>query len=97
LLDDAKRVHVWPGRIFLAVGTNEDSRPGCDASKVPTARDTTGAFDEMVTGVLRMHAVLRAAGLDSTRLKLVVAPCGTHSAGAWAARLPGALTFLFGK
>jgi predicted alpha/beta superfamily hydrolase len=97
LLDDAKRVHVWPGRIFLAVGTNEDSRPGCDASKRAAARDTTGTFDEMVTGALRMHAALQRAGLDSTRLKLVVAPCATHTAGAWAARLPGALIFLFGR
>ena len=97
LIANAPSVHVWPERIFLAVGTNEDSRPGCDASKRPAARDTTGTFDEMVTGALRMHAALQRAGLDSTRLKLVVAPCATHTAGAWAARLPGALIFLFGR
>jgi enterochelin esterase-like enzyme len=97
LIADAASVRVWPGRIFLAVGTNEDGRPGCDPSKRPAARDTTGTFDEMVTGVLRMHALLQRAGLDSTRLKLVVAPCATHTAGAWAARLPDALIFLFGR
>jgi hypothetical protein len=97
LIADAPSVRVWPERIFLAVGTNEGSRPGCDASKRPAARDTTGTYDEMVTGVLRMHAVLQRAGLDSTRLKLVVAPCATHTAGAWAARLPDALIFLFGR
>ncbi len=97
LIANASNVHVWPGRIFLAVGTNEDSRPGCDPSKHPAAGDTTGTFDEMVTGVLRMNAALRRAGLDSTRLRLVVAPCATHTAGAWAARLPDALIFLFGR
>ena len=97
LIADATAVRQWPERIFLAVGTNEDNRPDCDASHVPAAGDTTGAFDEMVTGVLRIHALLRRAGLDSTRMKLVIAPCGTHTAGAWAARLPDALTFLFGR
>lgn len=97
LIANAASVRVWPGRIYLAVGTNEDSRPGCDASKRPAAGDTTGTFDEMVTGVLRMHAALQHAGLDSTRLKMVVAPCATHTAGAWAARLPDALIFLFGR
>jgi predicted alpha/beta superfamily hydrolase len=97
LIADARNVHVWPGRIFLAVGTNEDSRPGCDPSKKPAARDTAGTFDEMVTGTLRMNGVLQRAGLDSTRLRLVVAPCATHTAGAWAARLPDALIFLFGR
>jgi predicted alpha/beta superfamily hydrolase len=97
LIADAKTVRVWPGRIYLAVGTNEDSRPGCDASKQPAARDTTGQFDEMVTGVLRMNGALQRAGLESTRIKLVIVPCATHTAGAWAARLPGALVFLFGR
>ena len=52
--------------------------------------------DEMLLGVLRFAAFLRKASLDATRLRLLVAPCATHSAAAWAARLPNALTFLFG-
>jgi hypothetical protein len=40
-------------------------------------------------------AKLRAAGLDSTRLRVVIQPCAQHTHAAWAARLPAALTFLF--
>lgn len=95
---DARNVRNWPGRVYLGVGTNEDSRPGCQAGPVPTLADSVRAnLDDMVMGVLHMADYLRSAGLDSTRLRLVVAPCGTHTAGAWAARLPEALTFLFGK
>jgi predicted alpha/beta superfamily hydrolase len=97
LIADAVNVRQWPGRIFLAVGTNEGNQPGCDRSKMPAAGDTSATSDDMVAGVLRMHALLKRAGLDSTRLKLVIAPCGTHTADAWAARLPQALTFLFGR
>lgn len=96
LIADAALVRRWPGRVFLGVGTNEDNRPGCDASKLPTVRDTTG-FDDLVTGLMRMRTVLQQAGLDSSRMKVVIAACGTHTADAWAARLPAALTFLFGK
>jgi hypothetical protein len=32
---------------------------------------------------------------DSSRLRVVVAPCATHTHAAWAARLPAALTFLY--
>jgi hypothetical protein len=49
----------------------------------------------MVANVHRVETVLQHAGSDSSRLRVVVAACATHSHGAWAARLPAALTFLF--
>ena len=95
---DARKVKKWPTRVFLGIGTNEESRPGCQPGLVPTLADSaTAHLDGMVMGVLRMDDYLRKAGLDSTRLRLVVVPCATHTAGAWAARLPEALTFLFGE
>lgn len=95
---DARAVSQWPGRIFLGIGTNEDSKPGCVPGPVPTMADSTRAnLDDMVMGVLRFDAFLRRAGLDATRLRLVVAPCGTHTADAWARRLPDALEFLFSE
>jgi hypothetical protein len=51
----------------------------------------------MVMGVLTFNAFLQHAGFDASRLRLVVTPCGTHTADAWAKRLPEALEFLFGE
>ena len=87
ILRDASGVSVWPERIYLGVGTNEGGRPDCDpnASTEP----------ELVRDVRRLERLLRAGGVDSSRIKLVVAPCAVHNEAAWAARLPNALTFLF--
>lgn len=93
--EDARSVTKWPERIVLGIGTNEDSRPGCQPGPIPTLADSA-RLDDMVLGVLTMDRFLRHAGLDASRLRLVVVPCGTHTADAWAARLPEALTFLFG-
>jgi hypothetical protein len=79
-----------PQRIFVAVGTNEDGAPSCKPD------DPNAHRDAMVAGVDRMAAILRKAGLDSTRARVVIEPCATHTHAAWARRLPGALTFLFG-
>lgn len=43
----------------------------------------------------RRH-VLVAAGYDDTNFRFVVEPEAFHTETAWAARLPGALEFLFG-
>lgn len=55
-----------------------------------------GDFNDLM---LRLHRRLetnfRAAGYDSTRMKMVVDPNGRHTEDTWAARLPTALEYLF--
>ena len=81
LLRLARRAERWPSRIYLGVGTTETSRDDWN--------------EETVKNVLKLEAILRDAGLGDRRLRLRVAPGGTHSESAWAARLPEALEFLF--
>jgi predicted alpha/beta superfamily hydrolase len=82
LLRRARTVDRWPARVYLGVGTRETSR----------AEEN----DETVRNVLKLEGILRRAGLGPRRLRLVVEEGGTHSEGAWAGRLPGALEFLYG-
>jgi predicted alpha/beta superfamily hydrolase len=89
IIHEAESASSWPHRVYLGVGTNEGAAPDCHPDKVPEGT----AY--MVTNVHRVESLLRNAGLDSTRLRVVVTPCATHTHGAWAARLPAALTFLF--
>lgn len=86
---DAARQREWPARIYLGVGTNESGRPNCR----PDAPYTPG----IVTDVKRLKTLLRDAGVDSTRLRVVIEPCGVHDESAWARRLPAALVHLFGS
>ena len=51
----------------------------------------------MVDDVRELGAILRRAGLDNTRLRLVIDEGGSHHEAAWARRFPEALAFLFGK
>jgi predicted alpha/beta superfamily hydrolase len=80
---EARNVKRWPERIFLAAGTAEAGRKDRDQSVVDDVRELAG--------------ILRRAGLDDTRLKLVIEEGATHHESAWARRFPEALTFLFGK
>jgi predicted alpha/beta superfamily hydrolase len=90
IFKDLTAARSLPERVFVAVGTNENGVPNCKPEDPPSPRDP------MVNGVHRMAAFLKSAGLDSSRAKVLVVPCGTHTHAAWAARLPTALTFLFG-
>ena len=89
LLRMLTNAHELPSRIYLGIGTNEDSAPGCDpnASALPK--------DDMMSAFQQAASLLRGAGLDSSRLRVVIEPCATHTHAAWAARLPAALSFLF--
>jgi predicted alpha/beta superfamily hydrolase len=82
LLRKARTAARWPGRVYLGVGTAETSRQDWN--------------EETVANVLKLEAILRRAGLGPRRLRTVVADGATHSEGAWAWRLPGALEFLYG-
>jgi predicted alpha/beta superfamily hydrolase len=83
LLRRARQVRRWPARIYLGVGTAETSREEWN--------------QETVANVLELEATLRGAGLGMRRLRTVVADGASHSEGAWAVRLPGALEFLYGS
>jgi predicted alpha/beta superfamily hydrolase len=87
ILQDAASVASWPERIYLGAGTNEDGRPTCD----PTAL----AEPELVRDLRRFERLLRKAGVDRARVRVVVTPCAVHNEVAWATRLPDALTFLY--
>ncbi len=83
IIRESRAIERWPQRIFLATGTAEAGRPEKDQS--------------MVDDVRELAAILRRAGLDDTRLRLVVEEGGTHHESAWARRFPEALAFLFGS
>ncbi len=81
LIRQSRGVLRWPERIFLATGTAEAGRKDKDQS--------------MVDDVRELAAILRRAGLDESRLRLVVDEGANHHESAWARRFPEALAFLF--
>jgi predicted alpha/beta superfamily hydrolase len=83
LIRQSRGVKRWPERIFLATGTAEAGRKDKDQSVVDDVRELAG--------------IMRRAGLDDARLKLVIEDGATHNEAAWARRFPEALTFLFGR
>lgn len=87
VLDEACSVSVWPEMIYLGTGTNERGAGHCD----PAVEHE----DELVHDLRRFRDILLRNGVDSIRVRLVVEPCAVHTEGAWAARLPGALRFLY--
>lgn len=82
LMRESRRVKVWPERVFLACGTAEAGRPDKNQSVVDDVREMAG--------------ILRRAGLDEKRLRLVIEEGAPHHESAWARRFPEALAFLFG-
>ena len=83
ILKDSRAFRGWPQRIFLAVGTQEAGRDDKNRQTVENLRE--------------LERIFRRSGLDDRRLLVEIAEGGTHSEGAWAARLPGALQFLLGQ
>jgi predicted alpha/beta superfamily hydrolase len=82
LIRESRSVKNWPQRVFLACGTAEAGRPEKDQSVVDDVREMAG--------------ILRRAGLDEKRLRVLIEQGAPHSESAWARRFPEALTFLFG-
>ena len=83
MIRESREIRRWPQRVFLATGTAEAGQADRDQS--------------MVDDVRELGAILRRAGLDNTRLRLVIDEGGSHHEAAWARRFPEALAFLFGK
>jgi predicted alpha/beta superfamily hydrolase len=83
IIQQSRKITNWPERVFLATGTAEAGQPDRDQS--------------MVDDVRELAAILRRAGLDDKRLRLVVEEGSSHHESAWAKRFPAALAFLFGE
>lgn len=83
IMRDSRGVQQWPEKIFLGTGTAEAGRPERDRS--------------MVDDVRELAAIFRRAGLNDSRLRLVVDDGATHHEACWARRFPDALAFLFGN
>lgn len=83
MIREGRAVRRWPQRVFLATGTAEVGRKDRDQSVVDDVRE--------------LAAILRRAGLDDKRMKLVIDEGASHHESAWAHRFPQALEFLFGK
>jgi predicted alpha/beta superfamily hydrolase len=83
ILRQSAQLRNWPQRIYLGVGTHEVGNADKDAETVDDVRE--------------LESILRLAGLDDQRLKVLVEECAAHNEAAWAARLPGALEFLFSR
>jgi predicted alpha/beta superfamily hydrolase len=77
----ARKAERWPARVYLGVGTAETGKPEINK--------------ETVANVLKLARILRKHGLGDRRLRVRVEEGATHSEGAWAARLPEALEFLY--
>jgi len=80
---ESREVKRWPERVFLVTGTAETGRKDLDQSVVDDVRELAG--------------ILRRAGLDDQRLRVVIEEGATHHESAWARRFPEALAFLFGN
>ena len=83
LIRECRARKDWPARIFLGTGTAEAGRADRSQSVVDDVRELAG--------------ILRRAGLDDNRLRIVIEEGATHHESAWARRFPEALAFLFGK
>jgi hypothetical protein len=74
----------WPQKIYVGVGTNE----------VPNNAEYSR---EAVDDVVKLEKMLKKAGFDKARVKVVIQEGTTHNENAWSGRFPEALKFLFGK
>ncbi len=83
ILEECRRFHDWPARIYLAIGTREAGSPAKD--------------EKAVNDVRELATTLQGAGLDEHRLRVRIAEGASHSEAEWAKRFPEALEFLFGR
>src|SRR5664279_3967775 len=83
LLQDAEKATQFPERMYVAIGTAEDS------DEKSSARDVDAVQD--------LEKILRAKGLGPKKLKVVVEEGAKHNEIAWSKRLQRALVFLYGS
>ena len=82
LIKDAEKAATLPHKIYLGVGTKEDSDP---------MRAT-----QMVDEVRELESVFVKKGMGATRLRVAIEEGGQDNEAAWSRRLPDALLFLYG-
>lgn len=83
LLKDAEKATLFPQRMYVAIGTAEESDEKAAAKDADAVRD--------------LEMIFRAKGLGPNRLKVVVEEGAKHDEIAWSKRLQGALLFLYGN
>ncbi len=82
LVRDTSPLAAMPQKVFIAFGGKEAGE--------------AAVSEKMIGFVRQVEANFRAAGYDGANLRVIVDPDAAHTEAAWAKRLPGALTFLFG-
>lgn len=82
LVRDTSPLIAMPNKVFVAFGGKEGDNPAI--------------VDKMIGLIRIVESNFKAAGYDDTNFRFVVDPNAQHTESAWAARLPGALTFMFG-
>jgi predicted alpha/beta superfamily hydrolase len=82
LVRDTAPLIAMPRKVFFGFGGKEADDPAISARMIGLIRIVESNF--------------RTAGYDDSNFRFVIGPDAIHTESAWAARLPGALTFLFG-
>ncbi len=81
LVRDTNPFIALPNKVFIGFGGKESGEP---------------AISKLIALVHLLESNLKANGYNDSTLKVVIDPDAIHTESAWANRLPGALTFLFG-
>ena len=82
LVRDTSPLVAAPLKVFLGFGGREADNPEVNAKFVALVRQVEANF--------------RAAGYNDSNIQVVIGADARHTESAWAERLPGALTFLYG-
>lgn len=93
LLRDTVSVIALPDRVALGMGAAESATPPGATPAQRAEIDRTNAT--VVDAAQRLGENLKSSVIPS-RVRITIAPGAHHNEAAWAARLPDALTFLFG-
>ena len=83
LLKDAEKASQFPEKVYIGVGSAEDTDEKASAKAVEKVQE--------------LEKILRAKGLGETRLRVVVEQSAKANETAWSKRLPNALLFLYGS
>jgi pullulanase len=83
LLKDAEKATQFPEKLYIGIGTAEESDEKASAQDVKE--------------VAELEKILREKGLGPSRLKVVVDEGAKHDEIAWSKRLQNALLFLYGS
>jgi predicted alpha/beta superfamily hydrolase len=82
ILDECRKFHDWPFRIYVGMGTREVGEPAKNERAVEDVRE--------------LENILHDAKLGAARLRVCIEEGGLHNEATWAGRFPAALEFLFG-